>query len=112
MSAHPADTEHKGDKGSLGDRISGTTFGVQNIEAAYSRAGASAHHTPGAASKLGSQNQQGVNEGKGVSNPKTGADGRPQEVSSLFALSVQLFISCANEDEYSRQRLDRWLAVC
>jgi hypothetical protein len=84
MSGHPADTEHKGDKGSLGDRISGTTFGVQNIEAAYSRAGGSAHHTPGAATKLGSMNQQGVNEGKGVSNPKNGADGKPQEVSSIL----------------------------
>ncbi|PQE20849.1 hypothetical protein CJF30_00002161 [Rutstroemia sp. NJR-2017a BBW] len=85
MSDHPADSEHKGDKGSLGDRISGSTIGVQNIEAAYSRAGASAHHTPGAASKLGTQNQQGVNEGKGVSNPKNGADGRPQEVSSILS---------------------------
>ncbi|PQE19977.1 hypothetical protein CJF31_00006547 [Rutstroemia sp. NJR-2017a BVV2] len=84
MSGHPADTEHKGDKGSFGDRISGTTIGVQNIEAAYARAGASAHHTPGAASKLGTQNQQGVNEGKGVSNPKNGADGKPQEVSSML----------------------------
>ncbi|KAM3086633.1 hypothetical protein ACMFMG_000759 [Clarireedia jacksonii] len=79
MSSDPANVEHKGDKGSLGDKISGTTFGVQNIEAAYSRAGATAHHTPGAASKLGSQNQQGVNEEQGVSNPKNGSDGIPQE---------------------------------
>ncbi|PQE27111.1 hypothetical protein CJF32_00000050 [Rutstroemia sp. NJR-2017a WRK4] len=90
MSAHPADTEHKGDKGSLGDKISGSTIGVQNIEAAYSRAGASAHHTPGAASKLGTQNQQGVNEGKGMSNPKNGADGRPQEPSMIGSMVSSL----------------------
>jgi len=90
MSDHPAEREHKGDKGSLGDKISGTTFGVQNIEAAYSRAGSSAHHTPGAASKLGSQNQQGVNEGNGVSNPKNGADGRPQEPSMIGSMVSNL----------------------
>ncbi len=42
----------------LGDLLSGKTQGVKNIEAAYSRAGASKHHTPGYASKLGSQQQQ------------------------------------------------------
>jgi len=36
--------------------------GVANIEAAYSRAGASNHHTPGYASQLGSQDQKGGSE--------------------------------------------------
>jgi hypothetical protein len=35
------------------------TWGVQNIEKAYSRAGASSHQTPGYASRLGSQDQTG-----------------------------------------------------
>jgi len=35
------------------------TTGVKNIEAAYSRAGATNNHTPGHASQLGSQDQEG-----------------------------------------------------
>jgi hypothetical protein len=35
------------------------------MEAAWSRAGASAHHTPGAATKLGSQDQIGASEQSG-----------------------------------------------
>ncbi|KAL2064916.1 hypothetical protein VTL71DRAFT_4056 [Oculimacula yallundae] len=45
------------DKGFLANLVSGKTPGVKNIEAAYSRAGASNHHTPGAATSLGSQDQ-------------------------------------------------------
>lgn len=64
----PHTTEQKGDKGTLGDFISNVikTPGVKNIEAAYSRAGATNHHTPGSASQLGNQSQVGANEGKGV----------------------------------------------
>ncbi|TVY25004.1 hypothetical protein LHYA1_G005146, partial [Lachnellula hyalina] len=50
-------SQDKTTSSNLGDLISGTTPGVKSIEAAYSRAGASVHHTPGSASKLGSQEQ-------------------------------------------------------
>jgi len=47
------------------------TPGVNNIEAAYSRAGASKTHTPGAASQLGSQDQKGGSaEQQGVGSEK------------------------------------------
>lgn len=47
------------------------TWGVQNIEKAYSRAGASNNHTPGSASKLGSQDQAGnVQQHQGVGSAK------------------------------------------
>jgi hypothetical protein len=63
--------EVKEEKGILGGIMSGKTWGVQNIENAYSRAGASNHHTPGSASALGSQNQQGaVHEHQGVGSAK------------------------------------------
>jgi len=60
-----------GTKGNfIADLVSGKTNGVKNIEAAYSRAGASANHTPGAASKLGSQDQAGASEKQGVGSEK------------------------------------------
>jgi len=63
--------EHKGDKSTLGSFFSGIrTPGVKNIEAAYSRAGATNHHTPGSASKLGSQDQEGASEHQGVGSSK------------------------------------------
>jgi len=63
--------EVKEEKGIFGGMISGKTWGVQNIEAAYSRAGASNHQTPGSASPLGSQKQQGaVHEHQGVGSAK------------------------------------------
>ncbi|KAF7958941.1 hypothetical protein EAE96_002467 [Botrytis aclada] len=47
------------------------TPGVQNIEAAYSRAGASNNHTPGYASTLGSQSQKpGSEMEQGVGSEK------------------------------------------
>jgi hypothetical protein len=47
------------------------TPGVANIEAAYSRAGATNHHTPGHASKLGSQDQTpGSEHHQGVGSEK------------------------------------------
>ncbi|KAF4633736.1 hypothetical protein G7Y89_g4376 [Cudoniella acicularis] len=64
--------------------------GVKNIEAAYSRAGASNHHTPGSASKLRPQDQQGaVEEQQGVGSEKFAdniSDGRyePTVVGKLF----------------------------
>lgn len=39
----------------LSNMVSGKTSGVQGIEAAYNRAGASDHHTPGYAGQLGSK---------------------------------------------------------
>jgi hypothetical protein len=47
------------DRGFLAGMIPTKTWGVQNIEKAYSRAGASNHQTPGCASRLGSQDQAG-----------------------------------------------------
>ena len=64
MSSTTEDTT--ADKGSfLGDLMSGKTPAVKNIEAAYSRAGASKHHTPGYASKLGSQEMAPHGQGVG-----------------------------------------------
>lgn len=61
---------------------SGTTPGVKRIEAAYSRAGATSHHTPGSASKLGSQDQMpahGAHQGVGSAQFADGiADQRTQ----------------------------------
>lgn len=70
----PAQEQKKGDIGLLGGLLSGKTPGVRNIEAAYSRAGASNHHTPGSATKLGSQDQVGASEAQGVGSQKF-ADG-------------------------------------
>lgn len=86
-----AETAQKGDRGTFADLLSGKTPGVKNIEAAYSRAGASAHHTPGHASKLGSQEQLGTNEAQGVGSEKfsKGFSDQRQEV----CCSVWLFLS-------------------
>ncbi|KAF7949562.1 uncharacterized protein EAE97_003071 [Botrytis byssoidea] len=47
------------------------TPGVQNIESAYSRAGATNNHTPGHASALGSQSQKpGSEVAQGVGSEK------------------------------------------
>lgn len=49
----------------LGSLLDGKTPAVKNMEAAWSRAGAGNNHTPGHASKLGSQDQpQGGIAGK------------------------------------------------
>jgi hypothetical protein len=77
MSAKPDMTtsqnlkEDKEEKGFLGGILPTKTWGVENIEKAYSRAGASNHHTPGSASRLGSQDQGGdVHEHQGVGSAK------------------------------------------
>jgi hypothetical protein len=80
MSAKPTDitSSQQADKKEEGGLLSGITgmlptktWGVANIEKAYSRAGASNHHTPGSASKLGSQDQGGnVHEHQGVGSAK------------------------------------------
>jgi hypothetical protein len=63
MSTTPEDTEYsKGDRSTVGDMVTNMTPGVKSIQAAYSRAGATDHHTPGAASKLGSEEQHERNE--------------------------------------------------
>lgn len=74
------------DKVTLGDLVSSVkTPGVSNIEKAYSRAGASNHHTPGSASKLGSQDQNGASEAQGVGSAKfaDGISDQRQEPSSI-----------------------------
>lgn len=58
----PHTTEQKGDKDTFNDLLSGKTLGVMNMEAAWSRAGASNHHTPGVATKLESQDQVEASE--------------------------------------------------
>ncbi len=64
-------TGNKEEKGMLSGILPTKTWGVQNIEKAYSRAGASNHHTPGSASRLGSQDQDGaVHEHQGVGSAK------------------------------------------
>jgi len=81
--------DEKGIKDTLTAMLSGKTAGVKGIEAAYSRAGATAHHTPGSASYLGSQNQKGASEAQGVGSQKF-ADGisdqrqEPSAVGKLF----------------------------
>ncbi|PMD52063.1 uncharacterized protein K444DRAFT_621191 [Hyaloscypha bicolor E] len=80
MSVKPTDitSSQQADKREEGGLLSGITgmlptktWGVGNIEKAYSRAGASNHHTPGSASRLGSQDQGGnVHEHQGVGSAK------------------------------------------
>jgi hypothetical protein len=80
MSAKPTDVTssqqaNKKEEGGVLSSITGIlptkTWGVENIEKAYSRAGASNHNTPGSASKLGSQDQGGdVHEHQGVGSTK------------------------------------------
>lgn len=51
------DTNQKKTEESSGFLSNFKTTGVKNIEAAYTRAGATNNHTPGHASQLGSQDQ-------------------------------------------------------
>lgn len=60
----------KEESGMLGGILSGKTWGIQNIEKAYSRAGAANNHTPGSASRLGSQDQPHAGEHQGVGSTK------------------------------------------
>lgn len=77
MSTTPDHTTYsKGDKTTLGDMITDLTPGVKNVQAAYSRAGGTNHHTPGSASKLGSQEQHGRNETPYVGGQKVSGDGK------------------------------------
>ena len=86
-SANPAD--QTGEKSFLSNLVSGKTPGVRNIEAAYSRAGASNNHTPGVASQLGSQDQKsGATEHQGVGSDKfrERISDQRQEVRSNFTM--------------------------
>jgi len=86
MSVTPDHTKYqKGDKGTFGDIITNLTPGVKNIQAAYSRAGATNHHTPGAASKLGSQEQFGRNEIQYAREGKASGDGKEPSAIGQFA---------------------------
>ncbi len=90
MSGTPDHTKYsKGDKTTLGDMFTDLTPGVKNIQAAYSRAGLTNHHTPGAASKLGSQEQHGRNETpyRGPGGDKASGDGK--EVFPLLFYTVE-----------------------
>lgn len=87
-------------KGMLGNLLSGKTPGVSNIEAAYSRAGATANHTPGSATKLGSQEQHGADQeaqGVGSDNFKERISDQRQEV--CFFLSINASYSVFVVDE-------------
>ncbi|KAL5320726.1 hypothetical protein ACEPPN_011536 [Leptodophora sp. 'Broadleaf-Isolate-01'] len=71
MSNSANSADQTAEKSFLSDLVSGKTPGVKNIEAAYSRAGASNNHTPGAASQLGSQEQKsGASDHQGVGSAK------------------------------------------
>jgi hypothetical protein len=80
-------TQPKGEKGFLGDLLSGKTPAVRNIEKAYSRAGASNHHTPGVATKLGSQDQTSTSAHQGVGSAKF-AEGISDQRAEVCALSL------------------------
>jgi hypothetical protein len=84
MSAPDHETQNKGAHGTFGGMSFGDTKGVKGIEAAFSRAGGSTHHTPGSASKLGSQEQNGANEGKGFGSGKKMAVAHPDSEVSLY----------------------------
>lgn len=71
MSSQPNQaTDNNTEKGFLANLLSGKTPAVRNIEKAYSRAGASNHHTPGVATKLGSQEQPSATESQGLGSAK------------------------------------------
>jgi hypothetical protein len=78
--------EGKEEKGILSGILPTKTWGVENIEKAYSRAGASNNHTPGSASRLGSQDQDdAVYEHQGVGSAKF-ADGISDQRSEVCCL--------------------------
>jgi hypothetical protein len=63
--ASVADASAESRRGSAASFFSIRTPGVRNIEAAYNRAGATAHYTPGHASQLGAQHQHDHERGIG-----------------------------------------------
>ena len=109
MSSTGHDCMSKGDKGTLGDFLTSKTPACSNIEAAYTRAGGSAHHTPGAASALGSQNHKGANGVQGLGSEKyEGGNGinPDSEVSTFQLRGVHKSMSI----EADGCRSPRWLA--
>jgi hypothetical protein len=71
MSAPGNSNENKSNGGTFGEMISNLkTPAVKNMEAAWSRAGASNHHTPAIATKLGSQDQLSASGSAGVGSKK------------------------------------------
>jgi hypothetical protein len=81
--------QEAGDKGFFANMLEGKTPGVRGIEKAYSRAGAGNNHTPGLASKLGSQEQMSKSEGQGVGSNKfkEGISDQRREVCRLLAVN-------------------------
>merc|ERR1711939_901622 len=91
MSNSANSADQTGEKSFLSNLVSGKTPAVKNIEAAYSRAGATNNHTPGAASQLGSQDQKsGASEHQGVGSAKfkEGISDQRQEVRASFSADV------------------------
>jgi hypothetical protein len=69
---------------------------VKNIEAAYSRARASRHHTPGHASKLGSQEQQphGPDQEQGIGR-KSFKEGFQDQRTEVYNTRLSLLVEKA-----------------
>merc|ERR1711964_224392 len=91
MSNSANSADQTGEKSFLSNLVSGKTPAVKNIEAAYSRAGATNNHTPGAASQLGSQDQKsGASEhqGVGVRSSRRGLVTRDRSLRSLGRCSI------------------------
>jgi len=99
MSAPDHETQNKGAHGTFGGMSFGSTAGVKGIEAAYSRAGASTHHTPGSASKLGSQEQNGANEGKGFGSGKAMAVSDPNSEPSMLGRMANRLMNGSGESK-------------
>lgn len=95
-SSQPVQNEHpEAGEGGLLSQIK--TPAIGNIEAAYSRAGATNNHTPGYASKLGSQDQApGSQDHQGVGSAKFAANHQDQrqEVSVLIMRRGRKMMAC------------------
>jgi hypothetical protein len=85
-------TGDKGDKSILGNLLTGKTPAVKGIEAAYTRAGATNHHTPGYASKLGSQNQVGGCSHQGVGSASF-ADNLSDQRREVYCFQVHISVN-------------------
>lgn len=91
----------------LGSLLSGKTPAVKNMEAAWTRAGAGNNHTPGSASKLGSQEQpENKSSGVGGKDFKDNISDQRVEVGFLFPEKRKcVWMMCADADGDSRVRL-------
>jgi len=99
MSAPEHEAQHKGVHGTFGGMSFGNTGGVKGIEQAYSRAGGSTHHTPGAATKLGSQEQDGANEKNGFRSGKSMAVAPPESEPSMLGKLANKMLNGTDESK-------------